>query len=352
MQKRILAGCDLHDKNMLVCAGCGGGTVQKKVFSNTAAGRKTLVSWLHGMGENMPVVLAYEASSLGFGLYDELEAVGIQCHVLAPSRMERSPKQRRNKTDEKDALQILSILRGYYLAGNALPAIWIPDHATRDDRELLRARLTAQTECSRMKTRIRTLLKRNQVTRPEASGTGWTKAYREGLKALSECDTPLRLGARCALSSLLRQMEMLEQEVDKMDAQIEALGKTERYKKRAKALMALAGVGCLTALVFLTEIGDPRRFRNRRQLGAFLGLVPSAYESGETSDRKGRITRQGPARVRHVLCQAAWNRVRVDPQERAVYERIATKNPRRKKKALVAAMRRLAIRMWHAAVAA
>ena len=147
-------------------------------------------------------------------------------------------------------------------------------------------------------------------------------------------------------------MDMLEQEVERMDEQIEALGKTERYQKRAKALRALAGVGWLTALVFLTEIGDPRRFRNRRQVGAFLGLAPSAYESGAASDRKGRITRQGPARVRHVLCQAAWNRVRVDPHERAVYERIAVKNPKRKKKALVATMRRLAIRMWHTAVAA
>ena len=352
MQKRILAGCDLHDKSMFVCVRIANGEVQKRTFPNTATGRKALVKWLLGMGDKESIVLAYEASCLGFGLYDELEAVGILCHVLAPSRIERSAQQRMNKTDEKDARQILSVLRGHYLAGNPLPAIWIPDHATRDDRELLRARMTTQTECSRVKTRIRTLLKRNHITRPEGSGAGWTKPYREWLKALSECDAPLGPGARSALSSLLRQMDVLEEEVNAMDKKVEVLGKTKRYHKRAEALMALAGVGWLTALVFLTEIGDLKRFQNRRQLGAFLGLTPSAHESGEANDRKGRITRQGPARVRHVLCQAAWNHVRVDPHARAVYERIATKNPKRKKKALVATMRRLAIRMWHAASAA
>ena len=39
-------------------------------------------------------------------------------------------------------------------------------------------------------------------------------------------------------------------------------------------------------------------------------LAPAAFESGERDDRKGRITRQGPSRVRHVLCQAAWAAIR------------------------------------------
>jgi transposase len=47
-------------------------------------------------------------------------------------------------------------------------------------------------------------------------------------------------------------------------------------------------------MVFLTEIGDLNRFANRRQLAAYLGLAPAAFESGDRDDRKGRITRQGP----------------------------------------------------------
>jgi transposase len=102
-------------------------------------------------------------------------------------------------------------------------------------------------------------------------------------------------------------------------------------------------------MVFLTEIGDMRRFSNRRQVGSFLGLAPTCRESGEESDRKGHITREGPARVRKALCQATWVRTIYDVAEARVYNRILEKNPKHKKIAIVACMRRLGILMWHLA---
>ena len=51
------------------------------------------------------------------------------------------------------------------------------------------------------------------------------------------------------------------------------------------------------AMVYLTEMGDLSRFANRQQVGAFLGLVPSSFETGKDDDRKGHITHQGPSRV-------------------------------------------------------
>lgn len=352
MKKSILAGCDLHDRSMLVVASFGSSAVQKKTIPNTNAGRKSLLKWLREWAAGAPIIFAYEAAALGFGLHDELVAEGLTCHVLAPSKLARSPKQVRNKTDEKDARDIHAVLRGHYLAGNPLPGIWIPDAETRDNRELLRARLDAQEKCSAVKTQIRCFIKRTALNRPDDLGKTWTQGYRNWLKDLSECDAPLAPGARSNLGSLLRQMNMLEEEVKLKDQEIAALAQTQRFAKTAKALTTLAGVGALTAMVFLTEMGDLKRFKNRRQIGSFLGLAPSAYESGESSDRKGRITRQGPSRVRHVLCQAAWGCVRGDPHEKEIYERIVIKNPKRKKKALVATMRRLAIRMWHTAKSA
>jgi transposase len=91
------------------------------------------------------------------------------------------------------------------------------------------------------------------------------------------------------------------------------------------------------------------RFNNRKEIGSYLGLVPSSNESGEGSDRKGHITREGPARVRKVLCQATWTRVAYDEQEARVYQRIVKKNPKHKKIAVVASMRRLGVLMWHIA---
>ena len=127
----------------------------------------------------------------------------------------------------------------------------------------------------------------------------------------------LLLGARVALASLLRRIDALEQEVKELDKAVTALSETDRYRAAAEALCdKLTGVAILSAMVFLTELGDMRRFANRRKVGAYLGVVPSSNESGESaSDRKGHITRQGPARVRKVLCQSAWSLVAFDPEE-------------------------------------
>ena len=108
----------------------------------------------------------------------------------------------------------------------------------------------------------------------------------------------------------------------------------------------------MTAMVFLTELGDLRRFSNRRQVGSYLGLIPSSYETGQDDDHKGHITHQGPSRVRKVLCQAVWCRLRTVPLEREAYDRVAKRNPRHKKIAVVAQMRRLAVVLWHAGRAA
>jgi len=105
-------------------------------------------------------------------------------------------------------------------------------------------------------------------------------------------------------------------------------------------------------MVFLTEMGDLRRFSNRQQIGAYLGLVPSSDETGQRDDRKGHITRQGSPRIRQVLCQAAWGRVRHHQQEKAFYKKLVAKDPKAKKVAIVACMRRLGIRLWHRGLAA
>jgi transposase len=281
-----------------------------------------------------------------------LTEAGFEAYVLAPTKIPSSLRQKKEKTDEKDALLLLNLVRAFVLAGNPLPAVWVPDAQTRDDRELVRTRLDVSNKIGLLKNQVKSLLKRNQVRRPAELGKSWTRSYRAWLLAalvqpLNPTESPLNIGTRQALASLLRQLDFLEQEQERLDRAVSALVDTPRHLEAVRELTRLSGVGVLTALVFLTEMGDLTRFGNRREVAAYLGLAPSCFESGRSNDRKGHITRQGSPRVRRVLCQAAWTSVRRDPVEKATYARIIEKNPKKKKIAVVAAMRRLAVRMWH-----
>ena len=350
MAECIMVGCDLHDKTMLLKIAEGRGKALKRSYENNPSGRKAMIAALQKRASEAgaaKIVFAYEASSQGFGLHDELTDAGIECYVLAPTKIAKSVKQRRDKTDEKDALRLLELLRAHVLAGNELPTVWVPDPQTRDDREIVRARLDATEKLTCLKAQVKSLLKRNGLKKPSGLGKGWTGKYRRWLRELLGEDSALNPGGRVGLGTLLRQMETVEQEIRILDKEVESLSNTERYAKLAAAMTREKGVGILTAMVFLTEMGDMSRFSNRRQIGAYLGLVPSSGESGEKDDRKGHITHHGNARVRKALCQATWSRVRSDTGEKDVYKRIVSKNPKHKKIAVVAVMRRLAVRLWH-----
>jgi len=351
-----MVGCDLHDKTMVLKFARGLEPAGPRTFGGDAGGRQAMINWLRELQAQWQadrILFAYEASSRGFGLYDDLRAAGMECFVLAPSRIARSPKQQRAKNDQRDAEQLLELLRAHVLAGNRLPAVWVPDPQTRDDRERARMRLTVGDRLTMTKNQIRSLLKRNELHAPEMVGQAWTRPWRFWLGALSRGEAEgLGPGGQAALASLLRQMEPLEAEIKALDESLSKLSKEPRYADMVQELDMIKGVGLLTAMVFLTELGDLGRFSNRRQLGAYLGLVPSSNESGERQNCKGHITRQGPGRVRKLLCQATWSLVGRDSALTKTYQRLVKKNPKNKKIAIVAIMRRLGIKMWHRALEA
>lgn len=356
MKKIVICGADVHDNSITARIAINKEEPETRIFSYTHQGRKSMFDYLkfiagkHGAER---IVLGYEASSLGFGLCDEGRDAGIECYVLAPTKMPQSEEQRKRKTDKRDAQKILEQVRGHVLAGNDLAKVWIPDHQTRDDREVVRMRLEVADKLTAARTQVRTLLKRNKTEKPQGVGKAWTISDSRWLRGLADGSNGLAQGARIALASLLRQIAALEDEIKKLDEAIEVLAATERYRAAAEALVEeLDGVAVLTAMVFLTEMGDLRRFRNRKKVGAYLGVVPTSAESGKDNDHKGHITCQGPARVRKVLCQAAWARIAVNQEEKKIHARIVEKNPKKKKIATVACMRRLAIRMWRRALEA
>ena len=292
------------------------------------------------------IIMAYEASSCGFILRDESEEVGIRCWVLAPTKMEKSVEQRKHKTDDRDADDVVEKLRGHVLAGNRLPTVWVPNREMRDDRELIRARVELVEKQSRLKTQIQMLVKRHGLEKPSGCGAGWTMRYRQWLEGLTESDV-WGGGAGAALKSLLRQLSFLENEIQRMEQPIQQLAQQPRHKPIIDELTREHGVGLMTAMVYRTEIGSAGRFRRGRHVGKFVGLTPTSHESGQQQDRKGHISRQGPPRLRKMLCQASWVHVQHDPLAKRFYQQLVLRNPKKKKVAIVAVMRRLAVRLWH-----
>ena len=347
MSKVIMVGCDLHDANLMLMLGDGPGESLKRCFRNCPERIDAMIDWLKQFAARAAadrIIFAYEASSQGFGLCDQLRQAGIECYVIAPTHLPKTAKCRKNKTDEKDAMMLLELLRGHVLGGNKLPTVCVPGHQMRQDREIVRARLDARDKASAVKTQIISLLKRNAVRPPAGCTRRWTRAHRAWLG-----DLALPLGIRLHLDSLLRQLHALEEEIHALDQAVKNLSEQPRYAAVVRALTGLTGVGVLTAMVFLTEVGQMNRFTNRRKLASYLGLAPSSHASGQRSDRQGHITRQGPARVRRALCQAVWIQIRYDARARAAHERIARGSKQRRKIATVALMRQLAVRLWHIA---
>ena len=348
MEKYIMVGCDLHEGSMVLKIAQGREPSIRKSFKNRAASRKKMIAELKRRAEKAGttrIFFAYEACGFGFVLCDELTAAGVECHVLAPTLIPRSTKRRRMKTDDRDAEAILEMLRNHVLAGAELPTIWIPDLQTRDARERVRRRLDLGERLGTIKTQIRWLLYRNGIEKPISVGENWSVSYLAWLVKLAANE--LRSGTGAALDSMLRQHDWLVEEKARMQQQVEALGNSDAYRPYVAALCRYKGVGVLTAMTFLSELGDAGRFANRRSLGCYLGLSPTSDESGENSDHKGHITRQGPARVRKVLCQAVWSRVGCVAEEMEAYHRLVAKNPKKKKIAIVARMRNLAVLLWH-----
>jgi len=356
MSKHIMIGCDLHDASLVIKIGMNTKESVQRTFENGPEGREAMIEFVEKLAKAErceAIHFAYEAGAQGFGLYDELAGRGWRVSVLAPTRIERSAKQRSNKSDPEDAERLLGILRGHVLAGNALPAVWVPDPQTRDDRELVRARLDVAVKATVLKVQVISLLKRTGVRKPKAVENNWTRKHEAWLRGLTQAPSPLSAGARSTLESLLRQLGFLEDEIASLDRAVARLAQEPRYATSVAALTSELGVGVLSAMVFLTEMGDVSRFRNRRQVAAYLGLVPRCFESGDSmSERKGHITHQGPARVRKVLCQAVWCRLGCEPATMAAHARISGGKKHRRKIATVALMRRLAIRLWRAALTA
>ena len=345
--KMVFCGIDLHSASMMVATAVGRGEIRYWSYGTTDEEVARLAGDLRGLGDQVHAV--YEASGEGFRLSDSLEEEGLRVTVVAPTEIERSVRHRRRETDKEDARRLVKLVRSHVLAGGDLPAVWVPDKELRDDREIVRRRLSLGEDLTRAKNRIHGLLKRCGILRPKEIKALWTDKHMAWVRRVVG---EVGEWTGQTLASLVRQVTFLFEERDCLDEALSRLAKTPRYEGQVARAQEIPGVGLLTAMVFLTEMGDPSRFANRRQVGSWMGLTPRSCESGEATDRKGHISCMGPARVRKVLNQAAWVLVRTSERAGRWFADRTVVRGKGRKTMIVALMRKMGIVLWHRALAA
>jgi transposase len=235
----------------------------------------------------------YEAGPTGYGLYRQLTQLGHRCSVIAPSLIPRKPGDR-IKTNRRDAQQLARLLR----AGE-LTEVWVPDEAHEAMRDLVRLRDAAVIDLRRKRQTISSMMLRLGRIYPGKKTWGvrhmnWLNTQRFDQPAHGLVIQELLLAARHAKERLERTD----------DAIVEFLP-TWSLAPVVGALQALRGIGLISAVIIMAEIGDLCRFDNPRQLMGYLGLVPGERSTGESVRRLG-ITKAGNGRVRRALIESAW----------------------------------------------
>lgn len=286
--ERTCVGLDVHARSVVACAidNEAGEIRSLRLSPKTQA----VVGWVCSLPG--PVAVTYEAGPTGFGLARALGAVGVRCVVVAPSKLERPPGDR-VKTDRRDAERLARLLRI-----GELPGVRVPSEAEEAARDLMRAREDVRGDLMRARHRLSKLLLRQGLL---YEGSAWTGAHEAWLQSLSFD----RLGVRLAFDEARDTVLTTHARRDRLDRAIVEMAATPPFAPLVNRLGCLRGVGTLTAFGLTVEIADWRRFTGN-SIGAYLGLTPAEYSSGEQRSR-GSITKTGNTHARRLLVEAAWH---------------------------------------------
>jgi len=298
------------------------------------------------LSADAPVVSCYEAGRDGFWLHRYLMAHGVTNHVVDSSSIEVNRRARRAKTDKLDLAGLLNLLARYQLSDRRVwRVVRVPSVAEEDARQLHRTWESVQQDRSRLICRLQGLLVTQGVRlRVDAS-------FLERLETARLWDgTPIPAGLKQRITRAWAQLALANRQLDELEAAREELVAdpatgTGRY---AAALPTLRGIGPVGAWVLATEIFGWREIRNRRQLGALVGLVPTPYQSGEIAHDQG-ITRAGNKHVRRLMVQLAWSWLHYQPDSalaRWYQRRFGGGSKRLRRIGIVALARKLLIALW------
>ena len=271
--------------------------------------------------------ICYEASC-GYGhLYDIFSRVARRVVVAHPGQLRLIFRSKR-KNDRVDAEKLAKLL---FL--DEVPEVYVPSQDVRAWRQLIQFRIRLIGKRTRAKNCCRALLRSLGIRAPRRPGL-WTKNGIRWLRSLKLPDEMHTLRR----DILVDEIEMFNQQIGRVEKQLKRFS---AHNPGVQLLMTIPGVGLRTAETVVAYLDDPARFRRNKSVGAYLGLVPCQDQSGK-ANRLGHITREGPAPVRRMLCEATWQAIRRSPTAKRYFTRIQQGHKDRKKIALVATAHYLA----------
>lgn len=312
------AGLDLHKTYLTLCVLDSGGQVVRQ--------QRRLSPTLEAVAAQLPsggsVTVVLEATLQWAWFHERLTALGHRVVVAHPQQL-KVISQARCKTDPIDARKLAELGRV-----NLVPAIWVPDAATRERRLRLRGRARLVRLRTRLKNRIHALLAAENLAVPgtDLFGVGG----RTWLAAVA-IPAPSRAGIGVLLS-LIASLEMQIAGYDQL------VRRWARAIPEARLLQTVPGIGPFGALLLLAELGTITRFRSSRELVAYAGLVPSTRSSGGKTAHGG-VGPAGSGWLKWILIEAVQTLKQRPGPVQAHYERLL--RAKGKPKATVAAARKL-----------
>ena len=297
MKTKVYIGLDVHKNSIAGAHALSDGSPPQ----NCATWRGSNLSVERGLLRLMKKLrvskdelrICYEAGPTGFVLARRLLQLGYDCIVVAPTAVPQAAGDKKVKTDPLDARKLARYLRSGDLVG-----INIPDGRDEAVRDLCRARTDASEARARAKQQLSMFLLR--VGRPYDEGTPWTQKHMNYLRGITMPDEAHQL----VLEEYIVAIDAAAERVARIEAHMGAVLEGWARKPHVDALVSLRGFQTVAAMTVVSELGDLSRFRNPRQLMAYLGLVPSEHSSG-TRRRQGSITKTGNGHARWMLVECA-----------------------------------------------
>jgi transposase len=331
----ITIGIDLGDRKHALCVLDAKGKILKQESITNTRGSLTALSRRHPGALMVMEVGMHSPWTSRF-----LENLGHRVLVANPRKV-RAIYQNDRKSDRKDAEILARLARSDESLLHPVKHV-----AEETQRDLLQIKLRDNLVRQRVDiiSSVRFTLKSLGIKLPSPSSESFARQARvilgkEHLEYLTLVGASL-----CVLDAMTEQIRNLEKSIETMAAQ--------KYPE-VELLTQISGVGTLTALTFILTIGDPTRFRRKRDVGAFLGLVPRRDQSGET-DKQLRITKAGDSYLRKLLVGSAQfilGHFGPDTALKRKGLKLAERGgPRAKRKAVVAVARNLAVlllTLWH-----